>query len=234
MPEQIVKGQQDFNTDASAYNAADFQIRQAINKINTAEPATVGSVSGGGVAKAGTLSATPMVNLVTGTGEGMAQSPLFTIPYFRYQGGENAVIVDPKPGDVGLNVYAMRDTEAMKQGDGSACNPGSARRYSKGDGFFLSGFLNKTPRRYVMVDDEGITIDDGQGGRLELKGGRLTITAPNGIAVNAPGNVAVDAPQTTFTGQVNAAGNMTAGNISMQGHRHTDVEAGPDTSGGPI
>ena len=234
MAEQIVKGQQDFNTDASPYNAENFHIRQEINKINTAEPATVGSVSGGGVAKAGTLSATPMVNLVAGTGEGIEQSPLFTIPYFRYQGGENAVIVDPKPGDVGLNVYAMRDTEVMKQGDGSPCNPGSARRYSKGDGFFFSSFLNKQPRRYVMVDDEGITLDDGEGGRLELKGGRLTITAPNGVTVNAPGNVAIDAPETTFTGQVKANGNMTAGKISMQGHRHTGVEAGPDTSGGPI
>lgn len=234
MADQIVKGQQDFNTDASAYNAANFHIRQELNKINTAEPATVGAVSGGGVDKAGTLSATPIVNLVTGTGEGMEQSPLFTIPYFRYQGGENAVIVDPKPGDVGLNVYAMRDTEVMKQGNGSACNPGSARRYSKGDGFFFSGFINKKPRRYVMVDDEGLTLDDGEGGRLELKGGRLTITAPNGITINAPGNVTVDTPQTTFTGEVQAQGNMTAGNISMQGHRHTGVEAGPDTSGGPV
>lgn len=226
MAEQIVKGQQDFNTDASPYNAENFHIRQEINKINTAEPATVGSVSGGGVAKGGTVSDTPIVNLVTGTGEGMKQSPLFTIPYFRYQGGENAFIVDPKPGDIGLNVYAMRDTEAMKEGDGSACNPGSARRYSKGDGFFFPGFLNRTPKRYVMIDDEGITIDDGAGGRIELKNGRLTITAPNGVNI--------DAPETTFTGQVRADGNMTAGQISMQGHRHTGVEAGPDTSGGPV
>ncbi|OUO51671.1 hypothetical protein B5F76_09305 [Desulfovibrio sp. An276] len=226
MAEQIVKGQQDFNTDASQYNAENFHIRQEINKINTAEPATVGSVSGGGVAKSGTVSATPIVNLVTGTGEGMQQSPLFTIPYFRYQGGENAFIVDPKPEDVGLNVYAMRDTEVMKEGDGSPCNPGSARRYSKGDGFFFSGFLGKQPRRYVMIDDEGITLDDGAGGKIELKAGKLTITAPNGVTI--------DTPETTLTGQVRAEGNMTAGQISMQSHRHTGVEAGPDTSGGPV
>ena len=226
MAEQIVKGQQDFNTDASPYNAENFHIRQEINKINTAEPATVGSVSGGGVAKSGIVSDTPIVNLVTGTGEGMKQSPLFTIPYFRYQGGENAFIVDPKPGDIGLNVYAMRDTEAMKEGDGSPCNPGSARRYSKGDGFFFSSFLGKEPRRYVMIDDEGITLDDGAGGRIELKAGKLTIAAPNGVAI--------DTPETTLTGQVRAEGNMTAGQISMQGHRHTGVEAGPDTSGGPV
>ena len=226
MAEQIVKGQQDFNTDASPYNAENFHIRQEINKINTAEPATVGSVSGGGVAKSGTVSDTPIVNLVTGTGEGMKQSPLFTIPYFRYQGGENAFIVDPKPGDIGLNVYAMRDTEAMKEGDGSPCNPGSARRYSKGDGFFFSSFLGKGPRRYVMIDDEGITLDDGAGVRIELKAGKLTITAPNGVAI--------DTPETTLTGQVRAEGNMTAGQISMQDHRHTGVEAGPDTSGGPV
>ena len=77
-----------------------------------------------------------------------------------------------------------------------------------------------------MIDDEGITLDDGAGGRIELKAGKLTIAAPNGVAI--------DTPETTLTGQVRAEGNMTAGQISMQGHRHTGVEAGPDTSGGPV
>lgn len=140
-----IKGQQDFTTDASQFNATDFQIQQALRKINTAEPVRVVSVQPGAVGPVGMVSVQPLVNLVTGTGDGMAQSTLYQLPYLRIQGGENAVIVDPKPGDIGLAVYAMRDTETVKANrDGKAANPGSARMYSKGDGFYLGGFLNAT------------------------------------------------------------------------------------------
>ena len=242
-----VKGQQNYNTDSSPYNASEFQIQQALRKINTAEPVRVTGVNPGKVGKAGTVTVQPIVNLVTGTGEGMAQSALFSLPYLRIQGGENAVIVDPKPGDVGLAVYAMRDTEQMKQGDGAECNPGSARCYSKGDGFYLGGFLNKTPKRYIWVEDDGITMDDGEGGKLELKGGKLTISAPNGIETtssvethNTPaltmgsgGATATMNANMTVNGTITSTGDQTAGGISQMSHVHTGVESGGSTTGGP-
>ncbi len=215
--EQVIKGQQDYNTDASQYNAAEFQIQQALRKINTAEPVRVTGVNPGKVGKAGTVTVQPIVNLVTGTGEGMSQSALFSLPYLRIQGGENAVIVDPKPGDIGLAVYAMRDTESMKQnGDGAECNPGSARCYSKGDGFYLGGFLNKTPKRYIWIEDDGITIDDGAGGKMELKSGVLKIKA----------TIQVE-------GSITTTGDNIAGGISQTGHVHVGVEPGPGTTGRP-
>lgn len=247
MAEQVVKGQQDYNTDASTYNAADFQIQQALRKINTAEPVRVTSVQPGGVGKAGTVTVQPIVNLVTGNGDGMEQSPLYSLPYARIQGGENALIIDPKPGDIGLAVYAMRDTEGMKQGDGSNCNPGSARCYSKGDGFYVGPFLNKTPKRYVMVDDEGITLDDGAGGRIELKAGKLTITAPAGIESTSPtevhntpaltmggdGATATMNADMQINGSVTSTGDQVAGGISQTGHVHSGVQPGGGTTGGP-
>lgn len=242
-----VKGQQDYNTGASEYNAADFQIQNALRQINTAEPVTVTSVNPGKVGKAGTVTVQPMVNLVTGKGEGMQQSQLFSLPYLRIQGGENAVIVDPKPGDVGLAVYAMRDTESMKQGDGKPCNPGSARCYSKGDGFYLGGFLNKTPKRYIWIEDDGITMDDGEGGKLELKGGKLTIAAPNGIETtsniethNTPaltmgsgGATATMNANMTVNGSITSTGDQVAAGISQTGHVHTGVQAGSANTGKP-
>lgn len=244
---EVVKGQQDYNTDASVYNANEFQIQQALRKINTAEPVRVTSVSAGGVGKAGTVSVQPIVNLVTGNGDGMEQSPLYSLPYVRIQGGENALIVDPKPGDIGLAVYAMRDTESMKQGDGSACNPGSARCYSKGDGFYIGGFLNQTPKRYIMVDDEGITMDDGAGGKIELKSGKLTITAPAGIETTSPseqhhtpsltfgdgGATATMNANLNINGSVTSTGDQVAGGISQTGHVHTGVMSGDSTTGRP-
>ena len=247
MADDSVKGQQDYNTGASTYNAAEFQIQNALRQINTAEPVRVSAVNPGKVGKAGTVTVQPIVNLVTGKGEGMQQSKLFSLPYLRMQGGENALIIDPKVGDVGLAVYAMRDTESMKQGDGSECNPGSARCYSKGDGFYLGGFLNKTPKRYVWVEDDGITMDDGEGGKLELKGGKLTITAPAGIETTSPtevhntpsltmggsGATATMNANMKINGSVTSTGDQTAGGISQINHVHTGVESGGGTSGKP-
>lgn len=243
-----IKGQQDFTTDASQYNATDFQLQQALRKINTAEPVRVVSVQPGAVGPVGMVSVQPLVNLVTGTGDGMAQSTLYQLPYLRIQGGENAVIVDPKPGDMGLAVYAMRDTEGVKANrDGNPANPGSARTYSKGDGFYLGGFLNGQPKRYVMVDDTGITLDDGQGGKLELKGGKLTITAPAGIESTSPtevhntpaltmggdGAVATMNADMQINGTVTSTGDQVAGSISQMQHTHTGVQTGSGNTGKP-
>lgn len=244
-----IKGQQDFTTDASQYNATEFQIQQALRKINTVEPVRVVSVQPGAVGPVGMVSVQPVVNLVTGAGDGMEQSELFQLPYLRIQGGENAVIVDPKPGDMGLAVYAMRDTEAVKANrDGKPANPGSARTYSKSDGFYLGGFLNAAPKRYVMVDDTGITLDDGQGGKLELKGGKLIITAPAGIESTSPtevhhtpvlvfgdgdGATATMNANMRINGSVESTGDQVAGGISQTGHTHTGVEPGSGSTGKP-
>lgn len=244
-----IKGQQDFTTGASGYNAQEFQVQQALRKINTAEPVRVVSVQPGAVGPVGMVSVQPLVNLVTGAGDGMEQSELFQLPYLRIQGGENAVIVDPKPGDMGLAVYAMRDTEGVKANrDGKPANPGSARTYSKGDGFYLGGFLNAAPKRYVMVDDTGITLDDGQGGKLELKGGKLTITAPAGIESTSPtevhhtpalvfgdgaGAVATMNADMRINGSVESTGDQVAGGISQMQHTHTGVEPGSGSTGKP-
>lgn len=244
-----VKGQQGFSSAASDFNATAFQIEQALRKINTCEPVRVVSVQPGAVGPVGSVSVQPLVNLVTGAGDGLAQSELFQLPYLRIQGGENAFICDPQPGDMGLAVYAMRDTESVKANrDGQPANPGSARTYSKGDGFFLGGFLNKTPKRYVMLDDTGITFDDGQGGRLELKGGKLTITAPAGIESTSPtevhhtptlvfgdgeGSSATMNANLSINGTVTSTGDQTAGGISQITHTHTGVEPGGGSTGKP-
>ena len=85
-----IKGQQDFTTDSSEFNATAFQIAQAVRRINTAEPVRVVSVQPGAVGPVGMVSVQPLVNLVTGMGDGMTQSELFSLPYLRVQGGENA------------------------------------------------------------------------------------------------------------------------------------------------
>ncbi len=244
-----MKGQQNLCTSASAYNAQSFMIKQLMNSINTAEPVTVNSVTtNGGLAPVGFVSVTPLVKLVAGDGQGHEQSELFQLPFLRIQGGENAIICDPKPGDVGLAVYAMRDTESVKETRGEApVNPGSARVMSKGDGFFLGGFLNGLPRRYLMVNDEGLTLDDGEGGKIELKGGKLTITAPAGIESASPfeyhhtpdlvfgdqGASATMNANLNINGHVKSSEDQVAAGISQIHHTHTGVMPGGGNTGEP-
>lgn len=245
-----MKGQQSLHTNASPVNALEFFVRQMLNGINTAEPVTVTAVSNeGGLAPAGTVSVRPLVNLVDGEGEAHGQSVLFELPYLRIQGGENAVVCDPKPGDMGLAVYAMRDTETVKGTRGAAAgNPGSARAYSKSDGFYLGGFLNALPKRYLMVDDEGLTLDDGAGGKIELKGGKLTITAPAGIETNSPffhgdtpdfqmggsGGSATIHANMQINGALQSTGDQVAGGVSQRTHTHEGVMPGGGTTGEPV
>lgn len=244
-----MKGQQTPNTNSSDYNAQDFFVRQMLNGINTAEPVRVVAVSApGGVNPVGFVDVLPLVNLVDGEARGWGQSTLYHLPYLRIQGGKNAFICDPQPGDVGLAVYAMRDTEVVKETRGAApANPGSARALSKGDGFYLGGFLNAAPDRYAMVDDEGITLDDGAGGKLELKGGKLTIAAPAGIQTSSPFNHN-DTPDFVMgsggatgtvngnlqvNGRVDSTEDQTAGGISQVHHTHTGVQPGSGSTGEP-
>lgn len=246
---QYVQGTGTLADGQSAFNAQNFHMQSQINRINTAEPVRVVSVQPGAVGPVGTVSVQPLINLVDGEGKGHAQGQLFSLPYCRIQGGENAVICDPKPGDVGLAVYAMRDTEAVKQSRGQGqVNPGSARAYNKGDGFYVGGFLNAAPKRYVLINDDGITLDDGAGGQIVLQGGKLTITAPAGIESTSPtevhhtpslvfgdgdGAMATMNANLSINGSVESTQDQVAGGISQMHHTHTGVEPGSGSTGKP-
>lgn len=237
MSNQASQGQQGYSTAATGYNAAAFQMRQMLEKINTAEPVTVTSVDTG----ARTVEVKPLVNIVDGAGKTLEQSTLYSLPYLRIQGGENALIIDPKAGDVGLAVYAMRDTESMKASPGAPVPPGSARAYDKGDGFYLGGFLNvDPPTRFIKIDDTGIELNDGAGGVITLKSGRMEITAPAGIHGTTPtfdmGGAGANATfnaNMQINGRVQSTGDQTAGGISQMHHTHTGVQPGGGNTGEP-
>ena len=114
---QYVQGTATLTDGQSSFNAQNFHMQSQINRINTAEPVRVISVQPGAVGPVGTVSVQPLVNLVDGEGKGHAQGQLFSLPYCRIQGGENAVICDPKPGDVGLAVYAMQQLQRDMTGE---------------------------------------------------------------------------------------------------------------------
>lgn len=70
------------------------------------------------------------------------------------------------------------------------------------------------------------------GVKVSLPGGASFTMAPGGaVTIVSPGTVTVQAPTAHFTGDVTAAGDVTAGTISLRNHRHGGVETGGGTSG---
>ena len=151
----------DFTGFASAHDYGDdfaqlhFVVKQLMRQQATATIVRVIAVTNnGGLSPVGYLDVLPMVHQVDGMGQSVPHGPLHNLPYFRLQGGQNAVIMDPAVGDIGLAVFASRDISKVKNTKADAV-PGSKRVQDMADGLYIGGFLNGTPAQYIRFDSSG-------------------------------------------------------------------------------
>ena len=107
---EVVTTKSDY-TNTSMANVMDYMIKTIMKEsINTAIPVVVTSVTRNGDGSgAGTLSAKPLIMQRDGENNSIPNGEIPSLPYFRYQFGENAVICDPEVGDVGLAIFAQSD-----------------------------------------------------------------------------------------------------------------------------
>lgn len=196
MAEETVKGVANYNANNSEYNAISFLVQQAIREqVNTCIVCKVVARSGAYV------DVLPLVTQISGKGEAVQPTTLYKLPYMRYHAGIAAVILDPVPGDIGLAVFASKDCSNVKTGTNTPQQPGSFRGNTMANGFYIGGFLNKTPSTFVELKQSG----------------EIVITAPGGLTVN--GDIFVNGSQ-TLTGDCVAAG------ISLDNHIHTGDSGG--------
>jgi hypothetical protein len=174
-------GQANPFSDASEYNTLDFIIARALDDMQTVSIGEVKAVNTG----AQTVDVQILVNLVTGANTPVEHQVIAGRPYFRLQGGGNAIICDPEVGDIGVVVFASRDLTGVIAAKGAA-NPSSNRRFSWSDGVYFGGALNGTPTQYIQF-----------------------LAAGGGINIVSPGTVAIQAPATTISGTANVAGDTT-------------------------
>lgn len=207
---------------ASDYEAQRFMILALMNQMCTVAPVRVQSAtSEGELALAGRVSVRPLVMQTTGNLTAVPHGDIFNIPYVRVQGGANAVIMDPQPGDIGLALFAMRDISAVKA-TGKESPPGSRRTYDWSDAIYLGGILNGVPTQFVRFSGDG----------MELV---------------SPTKVRIQAPVLEFVGSVQQSGGgfdiestltvgeeVTAAGIALTTHVHSGVTAGGATSGPPV
>jgi len=178
-------GQARPNSGSAETNAQQFLVQQLLGKLATTALVKIVAVSNsGGVSPVGTVDVLPLVNQVDGFGNGTAHGTIFGLPYFRLQGGANAVILDPQVGDIGIACFCSRDISTVKVTKTQA-NPASRRTFDWADGLYIGGVLNGTPTQYVQFSGDGITL-----------------TSPTKITLNAP---VVEA-----SGEIRAIGEVTA------------------------
>lgn len=195
-------------------NAFAFAVRSILLGLQTATLVRVEKcTNNGGLAEMGTVEVTPLVNQIDGQGIAHKHGVIVNVPYFRMQGGANAMIIDPAPGDIGFCVFASRDISKVKATKAQA-NPGSFRHHDWADALYIGGLLNAIPTQYIQFSADGIVIH-----------------SPTKVKIEAP---AIElAGPVTATSTIVATGNVTGQGTSLHTHVHGGVQTGGGTTGGP-
>lgn len=223
--------------NGSDFNANTFLVWSILARVRTMQICEVmGVTNAGGVSPVGFVSLKPMVNQLDGYGNAEPHGIIYNVPYFRLQGGANAIILDPQKGDIGWAGFADRDISSVKATKAQA-NPGSRRMFSMADAVYFGGILNGTPNQYIAFSASGIAVTSPTA---------VTITAPNitsdaseNFTVNSPtitlngnlqqGNGATTYPA-TLQGPITVINDVVAGGISVINHEHTSESPGTPTS----
>lgn len=237
-------GQGDVTEPSSEFNAQSFLAEQIVNRIVTMKLVkVVAAKAAGEVAAVGFVDVQPLVNQTDGQlGNSTPHGTIFGVPYFRVQGGANAVIMDPKVGDVGLMVVADRDISVVKATKKQG-NPGSLRKFSASDGVYLGGILNGVPEQYVRFLADGMEIVDKNANKLEFTAAGIVV---NGVTFNRSsqvegslsvkgslqlGGAIVNISGGRYGGNIDTSGNITSGTIGLGDHHHTAQGANAATTG---
>jgi len=210
------------STTWGEYNQIAFIIQQSLSKIQTATLVQVVACSNsGGVSAVGTVDIQPLVNQIDGGDNPIPHLTVYNVPYLRIQGGLNAVIIDPQPGDIGIAIFASRDITKVKSTKAQG-NPGSYRQFDFADALYLGGLLNGVPQQYVELASSGITLNTS--GTITLNGSSIVL---NGPVSQSGGNV-------TIAQNLTVSGDATASGTSLHTHIHSGVQSGASTSGKPV
>jgi phage baseplate assembly protein gpV len=201
--ESNVKGCRDVYSSHSDANSISMIVESLLSRVNTAIPVRVDKVisaeSAGG--PAGWVSATALVCQLDGWDQVVEPVFIPRLPYLRLQSGKAAIVMDPQVGDVGLAVFADRDSSLLEQGrhNPRPKQPGTFRRFSKSDGFYIGGFLGQTPETFIELDPEArhirihgpekVTVECrnaevNAGESVEISTQRACLSAPKGTTIN--------------------------------------------------
>lgn len=211
-----------------------------MRNLYAALPVRVIRVKSGGLAPVGFVDIQPLPKQIDPGGQPMDYPMIANAPYFRLQGGKNAIIIDPQEGDIGIAVFSSRDISGVKRARGEAV-VGSYRRMNLSDAIYSGGILNQTPQQYILFSDSGIAVYSPT---------KITCTAPD-IVLEGANSITADTPVLNVTGQIvqtgakgsgaqtsggitNTGGTISSNGVTLETHVHSGVEAGGSNTGQPV
>ena len=196
--------------NADPYGQTQEIISRMIAGVRTAQVVRVTAVTNSGSASPiGYVHIQPLVGQLDGRGKHVDHGVIYNVPYLRIQGGQNAVILDPAVGDIGVAVFCDRDISGVKSSK-RAAPPPSARKHDMSDAVYLHSILSAAPSQYIAFQSGGIVIK-----------------SPNGVTI--------DAPNVTVKGATAITGSSLTHNGSNVGstHVHGGIAPGPATTSTP-
>lgn len=153
---------QEPGTGTDEFSVVYFLIKKVMGRMATCTLVQVKKVTNaGGLSPVGYVDIVPLVNQVDGNNNQTPHGVIYHCPYMRLQGGADAVIIDPKVGDIGIAVFASRDisgVDANRTAANPQSSPGSLRQFDMADALYIGGILNGVPTQYVQFSAAGITV----------------------------------------------------------------------------
>lgn len=215
---------------AGEYNTLVYVIRQLMSQMETAMPVeVVACTNAGAISAVGLVDVKPLINQVDGNNQPVPQTTVFGLPYVRLQGGANAVVIDPEPGDIGVAVFASRDISTVKATK-AAATPASKRVYSMSDGMFIGGGLNAAPTQYIQFNATGITVHSPT--KVAVQAPRVDVNCQT-ATIEATTSLTVTSPLSKFDGNVTVTGLLTGqGGIAMTGGSGAQFDCNINSTGG--
>ena len=178
-----VQGYATVNDHAGGHNAERLRILNMMSKLATSQPVTVVAVHTQGVDPVGFVDVRPLIGQKSGDGTITPHGVIPNVPYFRLQGGPNAVIIDPQVGDIGIACFASRDLTSVKNARAAAA-PGSERMHDMSDAMYVGGILNGTPTQYILFNGSGITVLSPVA--VNVQAPQVNVTASVSASITAP------------------------------------------------
>lgn len=165
-------------------------INSLIGRIHTCDIVKVVGVSEGKTGATGTVTVVKLTKEYKTNGQSVDNVNIYNVPYFRLQGGKNAIIIDPQVGDLGIAIFASRDISNIKKTKEQSV-PATHAQYSANDALYIGGVLNGSPEQYIHFKS----------------GGGIECVTPSEFTVKAS-KMVIDAPIET-TSTIQASGDIT-------------------------
>lgn len=190
-------------------------IKSILVGVRTSQPVEVVAVNNdGGLSPIGYVDIQPLVNQVAPDGTPTPHATIFNVPYFRLQGGANAVIIDPQVGDIGLASFCDRDISGVKQAKGKSI-PLSTRKHDMSDAVYTGSIIGAAPTQYIQFNGSGVTIHSPT--KVTVSAPEIDLIAPN-VNINASSALTISSPETTISGTLSVQGAISgAGGLAVSG-----------------